>query len=624
DKAPAAAASDSLTVIMPDGVAQKRTVESGSGDTITVTQAFENDAMSGAVWMLESADLASQLFRVVGIEESDDNGQITYSISATQYEPGKYAAIDTGAQIQKRPVTVIPPSVQPPPANVRVSTYSVIDQGIAKTNMVIAWDAASNAVNYVPEWRKDNGEWVRANQTGGLTVEVAGIYQGTYLARVSAQNALGVTSIPAYGVNTALTGKTSPPPAVTSLAATAQVFAIQLDWTFPADGSANDTAYTDIWYSRTNDLTAATRLSTYPFPQARANLMGLAAGQSFFFWARLVDTSGNIGPWYPASGTGGVLGQSSSDGDEVLSYLKGQISATQLAQDLLTPIRAIPGLQEDVQENAAAISAEQQARVDGDSALSHRIDTVSAQVIVPMAGSTGDNAGSTQVYAGVWSEQSARAEADLALAQNIQTVTAQINVGTLTMLSAVQTETTARIDADSAQASQITTVQAQVAQNAAAVQTVAQSYADINGRVAASYQIKTQVTSSGRTYIAGIGIGVDNNSGTVESQVLVTAQRFAVLDGNGSALTSPFVVQGGQVFISQALIGTGWITNAMIGNTIQSNNFVSGQQGWQIDKAGTIEINGVGSAATSQMRITGQSVVIYQNGIDVIHLGTDL
>ncbi len=624
DKAPAAAASDSLTVIMPDGVAQKRTVESVSGDTITVTQAFENDAVPGAVWMLESADLASQLFRVVGIEESDDNGQITYSISATQYEPGKYAAIDSGAQIQKRPVTVIPPSVQPPPANVRVSTYSVIDQGIAKTNMVIAWDSAANAVNYIPEWRKDNGEWVRANQTGGLTVEVAGIYQGTYLARVSAQNALGVTSIPAYGVNTALTGKTSPPPAVTSLAATAQVFAIQLDWTFPADGSANDTAYTDIFYSRTNDLTAATRLSTYPFPQARANLMGLAAGQSFFFWARLVDTSGNIGPWYPVSGTGGVLGQSSSDGDEVLSYLKGQISATQLAQDLLTPIQAISGLQQDVQENAAAISIEQQARVDGDSALSHRIDTVSAQIIVPMAGSTGDNAGSAQVYAGVWSEQSARAEADLALAQSIQTVTAQINVGTLTMLSAVQTETKARIDADSAQASQITTVQSQVAQNAAAVQTVAQSYADINGRVAASYQIKTQVTSNGRTYIAGIGIGVDNNSGTIESQVLVTAQRFAVLDGNGSALTSPFVVQGGQVFISQALIGTGWITNAMIGNTIQSNNFVSGQQGWQIDKAGTIEINGAGTASTSQMRITGQSLVIYQNGIDVIHLGVDL
>lgn len=104
----------------------------------------------------------------------------------------------------------------------------------------------------------------------------------------------------------------------------------------------------------------------------------------------------------------------------------------------------------------------------------------------------------------------------------------------------------------------------------------------------------------------------------------MTAQRFAVLDGDGSALTSPFVVQGGQVFISQALIGTGWITNAMIGNTIQSNNFVSGQQGWQIDKAGTIEINGAGSAATSQMRITGQSLVIYQNGIDVIHLGVDL
>ncbi len=624
DKAPTVAIGDTLTVILPTGVAQKRTVSGVDGDAVTVDAAFDAEPVPGAVWMVESTELAAQQFRVVSVQESDDDGQIAYTINATQYEPGKYAAIDNGAAIQVRPITVIPPSAQTPPTNVRVSTYSVIDQGIAKTIMVIAWDAAANAVNYIPEWRKDNGDWVAANQTGGLQVEVSGIYQGTYLARVRAQNAMGVTSVPAYGVDTTLTGKTSPPPSLVSLTATSQVFAIQLDWAFPADGSAGDTQYIDVWYSRTDDRTAATRLSSYPYPQARASLMGLASGQTFFFWARLVDTSGNIGPWYPDSGTAGVMGQSSSDADEILSYLEGQISATQLAQDLLTPIQAIPGLQQDVQENASAISTEQQARVDGDTALSHRIDTVSAQIIVPMAGSTGDNAGSAQVYAGVWSEQSARAEADLALAQNIQTVTAQINSGTVTMLSAVQTETKARINADSAQASQITTVQAQANSNTAAVQTVAQSYADINGRVAASYQIKTQVTSNGRTYIAGIGIGIDNSSGTIESQVLVTAQRFAVLDGNGSALTSPFVVQGGQVFISQALIGTGWITNAMIGNTIQSNNFVSGQQGWQIDKAGTIEINGAGSAATSQMRITGQSLVIYQNGVDVIHLGIDL
>jgi len=463
--------------------------------------------------------------------------------------------------------------------------------------MVIAWDAADKAVSYLPEWRKDNGEWVAMNAVGGLQAEVVGIYQGTYLARVRAVNAMGVTSIPAYGVDTALTGKTSPPPQVTSLTTESIVFGINLKWTFPADGSAGDTQRTEIWYSRTNVLADAIKFSDFAYPQSSTSYQGLAAGQSFFFWARLVDTSGNIGPWYPAGD--GVNGQSSSDESEYEAYFAGHITQTALGADLLQTIELIPDLQQDVEQNAAAITNEQQARVDGDTALSNRIDQVSAQVLIPeMAGSTGDYAGSTEVYAGVWSEQSARAEADLALAKNVETTTAQISSTRTTLLAAVQTETQARVDADSAMSSQITTVQAQANQNTAAVQTVANSYADLNGRVAASYQIKTQITANGRTYIAGIGVGVDNTSGVVESQVLVSASRFAVLDPNGSAVTAPFVIQGGQAFISQALIGTGWIQNAMIGDIIQSTALgANGQPLWVLNKNSGLTFNGANAGS---------------------------
>lgn len=621
DKAPAVAAGDELTVILPTGIAQKRTVQSVAGDAITVSDIYTSTPVSGAVWMLESADLASQLFRVVSVADSDEDDQIVYTVNATQHEPGKYAAIDNGAAIQVRPVTVIPPSVQPPPTNVALTTYSVIDQGISKTVMVIAWNAADKAVSYLPEWRKDNGEWVAMNSVGGLQAEVVGIYQGTYLARVRAVNAMGVTSIPAYSVDTALTGKTSPPPQVTSLTTESIVFGINVKWTFPADGSAGDTQRTEIWYSRTNVLADAIKFSDFAYPQASTSYQGLAAGQSFFFWARLVDTSGNIGPWYPAGG--GVNGQSSSDETEYEAYFAGHITQTSLGADLLETIELIPDLQQDVQQNAAAITNEQQARVDGDTALSSRIDQVSAQVVIPeMAGSTGDYAGSTQVYAGVWSEQSARAEADLAIAKNVETTTAQISSTKTTLIAAVQTETQARVDADSAMSSQITTVQAQANANTAAVQTVANSYADLNGRVAASYQIKTQITANGRTYFAGIGVGVDNASGIVESQVLVSASRFAVLDPNGSSVTAPFVIQGGQAFISQALIGTGWIQNAMIGDVIQSTALgANGQPRWKLDKNGTLTMNGA-NGGSGYLTLSDSTLLVYDsNGTLRVRLG---
>ncbi|HEM7896965.1 TPA: phage tail protein [Burkholderia cenocepacia] len=752
DKAPTVAPGDRFTAILPSGIAQYRAVKSVDGDVLTLADRFDADPVPGAVWMLENAEVAAQLYRVVSVQEGDDDGLLEYTITATMHEPGKYAAIDDGAQIQQRPVTVVPPSVQVPPTNVRVTTYSTVDQGISKTTMVIAWDAADNSVTYLPEWRKDNGEWVSVPRTGGLQVEVPGIYQGRYVARVRAQNVMGVTSLPAISAETQLKGKTTPPPAVASLKAAGIVFGINLDWVFPGDGTAGDTQRTELWYSRTPSRDDAIKLSDYAYPQASTSLQGLAFGQVFYFWARLVDTSGNVGPWYPASGPG-VQGQPTTDEGEYEKYFAGRIFHSALGEDLRKPIDAIPVLQQGVTDNAraiekeirdradaiakeardradavadearqrgaavtaeqqarqsadaslgqridtvtasvgdaaaaikqeataradadgalstridtvvskandnaaaissevtaratadtalgkrvdavtadvgankAAITAEQKARADADGALSSRIDTVSAsvganaaaisaeqkarsdadgvlatqiskvsaQINVPMAGDSGRAAGSTQVKAGVYSEQSARAEADMAIAQRIEAVTAQMTSGQASLSAGIQAESQARVDADSAQAEQITTVRAQANANAAAVQTVAQSYADLNGRVSASYQIKTQITSDGRTYIAGIGVGINNDSGIVESQVLVSAQRFAVVDpSNGGASIVPFVVQGGQVFLRQALIGSGWITNAMIGSYIQSDNYIAGRQGWRLDKSGWFEIN---------------------------------
>ncbi|CAJ8345281.1 phage tail family protein [Burkholderia pseudomallei] len=589
DQAPEGAArGDRLTVVTPNGMAQSRAVQSVSDSIVSVQPEFDVQPAPGAVWMLETATLKSQLFRVTSVSEREG---ITFEISATQHEPGKYDAVDNGAAIEYRPITGETFKAQRPPANVRLSQFVVIDQGIARTNMTVAWDAAPNAIAYVAEFRRDNGDWISAGRTGVLSLDVGNIYSGRYVARVRAVNALDISSPLAYSPETRLNGKTgSPPRPATLVATTDQVLSIGLNWSFPPN--SGDTSYTEVWYSTTPRFANATPLSRYGFPTNSASLLNLAAGASLYFWARLVDTSGNIGPWYPAESEPGVYGAATSNATAILAYLVGKITDTELSQELLGPIKEIPDIQQKVTENAAAISSERQARIDENAALAGKIDKVSAQIVVPdMAGSSGDLAGSTTVYAGVWSEQSARVEADLALSRRIDTTTAQLSNTQHSILSAVQTETRARVDADSAQAELITKVQAKADANAANVETVAKSYADLNGRVSASYNIKTQVTVDGRLYVAGIGVGIDNNNGQIESQVLVAAQRFAVVDPNGHTVTSPFVIQGGQVFINQAFIGAGWIQNAMIGDYIQSNNYVAGRSGWRLDKSGWFEIN---------------------------------
>jgi predicted phage tail protein len=640
-------AGDTLTVILPSGKAESKTVSAVSGAVITVSQGFSVVPAAGSVWMLESSTLKSQLFRVASVAEKDG---ITFEITATQHEPGKYAAIDNGAAIDFRPVTGNTLTVQAPPTGVTVSQYVVTDQGISKTNMSLSWAAAAHAVSYTAQWRKDNGDWVTAGTTGGLSLDVSNIYSGNYTARVRATNGLDISSPYAYSSLTGLAGKTGAPPVVASLAAsTDKIFSVNVSWTFPA--GAGDTAYTEVYYSHTPDFASATQQGRYSYPTTSANLLGLAAGYDLYFWVRLVDTTGNVGAFYPATTAAGVHGQSSADANVILTYLAGQITQTQLGQDVLSPIQAIPSLQSTVAAlqgtvtaTSASVTDETTARIAADASLSSRVSKVEAAYFVaPVAGDPGTYAGAVTAWAGVYSEGTARAEADLALATKTDTVAAQITTTSSNMTAAINTETQARVDADAATASQITTLQASVASNTAAIQTEqtarsdgdsanaqaittltatvnnnsaaiqtnANAYADINGRVAASYTIKTQITSNGRTYIAGIGVGVDNTSGTVESQVLVSASRFAVLDPNGSAVSSPFVIQGGQVFMSSAFIADASITNAKIGGVIQSNAIgANGSPLWILDKNGGISFNGA-NGGSGHLDINSSTMSVY-------------
>ncbi|RUS68262.1 hypothetical protein CUZ56_00750 [Saezia sanguinis] len=73
--------------------------------------------------------------------------------------------------------------------------------------------------------------------------------------------------------------------------------------------------------------------------------------------------------------------------------------------------------------------------------------------------------------------------------------------------------------------------------------------------LAAMYNIKVQYTLDGVPYFAGIGVGVENNEGIITSQILLAAARVAILDESSGQVVTPFVVQGGQVFINDAIIG---------------------------------------------------------------------
>ncbi|WP_122569940.1 phage tail protein [Pseudomonas viridiflava] len=336
DRDTLAKAGDRLIVNLPNGKAEGRTVQSVTGREITVTVAYSQAPTSQLQWALDADDLAIPLYRVLSVKRG---GEGEYAITALQYEPSKFGYIDTGARLEERPISVIPITVVPAPSSVSLTSTTAIAQGLAVTTMTISWPAVTGAVAYDVEWRRDSGNWIKVQRTGSASIDITGIYAGAYLARVRAVSAFDLSSNWRSSVLTQLKGKEGLPPAVTSLTAEPLLFAIGLKWAFPL--GAEDTQRTEIWYGPTTDLAKATKLSDLAYPQSEYVMQGLLAGVRFFFWARLVDRTGNIGPWYPVGN--GVMGQASSEATPVLDLLTGKLTESQFGEHLLGRIDLIDG-----------------------------------------------------------------------------------------------------------------------------------------------------------------------------------------------------------------------------------------------------------------------------------------
>ncbi|MGS5500625.1 host specificity protein J, partial [Citrobacter sp. SL156] len=308
DRAADVKAGNRLFLNLPSGTAQARTVQAVNGNTVTVTTPYSETPEAECNWGVDSDDLFIALFRVTGTRDNNDG---TFEVTGTTYNPDIYSAVDTGARLDERPVSVIPPGVQAPPGNIVVDSYSTVNQNIAITTMRVAWDSVQGAVAYEAEWRRDSGNWISVPRTSSLGFEVQGIYSGRYLVRVRAVNASDVSSVWATSSEVNLTGKVGNPPKPVGFATTPINWGIRLNWGFPAN--TGDTLKTEIQYTANSDFSNPLLLSDVPYPSAEYTQLGLKAGQEFWYRAQLVDRTGNESGW-----ADWVRGVSNANADDYL------------------------------------------------------------------------------------------------------------------------------------------------------------------------------------------------------------------------------------------------------------------------------------------------------------------
>ncbi|MEF3578450.1 DUF1983 domain-containing protein [Citrobacter freundii] len=551
DRAADVKAGNRLFLNLPSGTAQARTVQAVNGNTVTVTTPYSETPEAECNWGVDSDDLFIALFRVTGTRDNNDG---TFEVTGTTYNPDIYSAVDTGARLDERPVSVIPPGVQAPPGNIVVDSYSTVNQNIAITTMRVAWDSVQGAVAYEAEWRRDSGNWISVPRTSSLGFEVQGIYSGRYLVRVRAVNASDVSSVWATSSEVNLTGKVGNPPKPVGFATTPINWGIRLSWGFPAN--TGDTLKTEIQYTANSDFSNPLLLSDVPYPSAEYTQLGLKAGQEFWYRAQLVDRTGNESGW-----TDWVRGESNANADDYLG---------DIADDFLTSADG-DRLTGDIDTN---LEAALQDALANHGTVEHQFAQYG------------------EVRAGILVVKTTIADVSQAMAEMSTQVQAQGTM--LTSVDGKVSTVDGRVSAVDGKVDILgQTTSQQYSQVTAVLQDKLTAMVDSTG-ASAIHTLKVGLRINGQEYNAGMSIAALAQPGQpVVTRIGFNANQFVLMSGSGDTQYSPFAVVNCQVIIRDTVIGDGTISNAKLGNYIQSNNYVTGSVGWHINKNGNSEFNNV-------------------------------
>lgn len=174
-----------------------------------------------------------------------------------------------------------------------------------------------------------------------------------------------------------------------------------------------------------------------------------------------------------------------------------------------------------------------------------------------------------------------------------------------------------------------TYVQAQVGDLTSAVNQKMTAEVNSDGTAKASYTLNLGIVRNGVKYNTGFGMSIEPSGSTYKSTVVFAADQFGIYSGsNPGNYQLAFVVYNGQVFMNEAFIRDGTISNAKIADatitgakianatidmakisdTIQSTNFsVANKTGWQLNKTGDSTFYGTVYAS----RIEGDLSVTY-------------
>ncbi|EFN8687802.1 DUF1983 domain-containing protein [Escherichia coli O119] len=544
-----------------------------------------------SVWGLKLPTLRQRLFRCVSIRENDDG---TYAITAVQHVPEKEAIVDNGAHFdgdQSGTVNgVTPPAVQ------HLTAEVTADSG--EYQVLARWDTPKvvKGVSFLLRLTvaADDGSerLVSTARTTETTYRFRQLAPGNYRLTVRAVNARGQQGDPA-----SVSFRIAAPAAPSRIELTPGYFQITAT---PHLAVYDPTVQFEFWFSETRitDIRQVETTARYLGTGSQWLVSGqnIKPGHDYYFYIRSVNTVGK-------SAFVEAVGRASNDPAGYLNFFRGAINKTHLGREINERIdasarrteveqlenainREMTQLEKDVRQRAERDIAEVTKKItasensitelvakkSGEQSLAiakvdRKVDSVSSEIRQTVSRSTEENSRQIAQVRQYVDDKSAQISTVVAKKSGEQSMAiAEVDRKVDRMGSEIRQTVSRSTEENSRQIAQIRQYVddkgSQIKQSTdkklgswnASIEQIQKVQEDTRRNLNSMWAVKLQQTRDGRLYIAGIGAGIENTSDGIQSQILMQADRIAMINPENGNTTPLFVAQGDQLFMNDVFM----------------------------------------------------------------------
>ena len=201
-----------ISVMMPTGLVETKSIDGITGAEITVTSAFSEAPQSQAIYLIQTSDIQSQQYRVISVAEGEGG---TVGVTAVAYNESIYAAVEQDIALTTRDISNLS-AIPNSPEAISGTEFLYQEGQTVHTGFDLSWQHNRRNTNeFVVQYKLDEDNFTTIN-TSNPSVTLRTLRAGTLKVQISALNYLGKKSKTSLATFT-LIGKTAVPGDVQNL-----------------------------------------------------------------------------------------------------------------------------------------------------------------------------------------------------------------------------------------------------------------------------------------------------------------------------------------------------------------------------------------------------------------------